>query len=191
MIHNGCRTVSLPDAAGEPFGRACGRHIRHREPAPDQVYVHRPVSMRVHQVSAEWGASHMPLSALDVTHVLLALAALMIIAHSLGTLFARFRQPRVIGEIAAGLVLGPTVLGHLAPSAEARLFPAAGATPAVLGAVYQLGLLLLLFCTGVEIRSAFSREEGKAVASISIAGMLVPFIAGLLALRFVHVVRYW
>ncbi len=191
MIHNGCRTVSLPDAAGEPFGRACGRHIRHREPAPDQVYAHRPVSMRVHQVSAEWGASHMPLSALDVTHVLLALAALMIIAHSLGTLFARFRQPRVIGEIAAGLVLGPTVLGHLAPSAEARLFPAAGATPAVLGAVYQLGLLLLLFCSGTEIRSALRWGESGTVGWVFATGMVVPFLAGLGLLQVVDFHAAW
>jgi Kef-type K+ transport system membrane component KefB len=88
-----------------------------------------------------------------VAHLLAALAALMVVAHMLGTLFAHFRQPRVIGEIAAGLVLGPTLLGHLAPGLESRLFPATGVTPTVLGAVYQLGLLLLLFCSGTQIRS--------------------------------------
>jgi Kef-type K+ transport system membrane component KefB len=131
------------------------------------------------------------LTTTDTAHLLLALGALLVAAHVLGSVFARIRQPRVIGEILGGLLLGPTVLGALAPGAHDWLFPAEGSTPAVLGAVYQLGLLLLLFCSGVEIRSAFSRDEGKAVASISIAGMLVPFIAGLLALRFVHLERYW
>src|SRR5207249_3929451 len=87
----------------------------------------------------------------------------MVAAHTLGMLFARFRQPRVIGEIAAGLVLGPTLLGHIAPGAESRLFPATGVTPTVLGAVYQLGLLLLLFCSGAQIRSAHRRRENKTV----------------------------
>ena len=106
-------------------------------------------------------------------------------------MFARFRQPRVIGEILGGLFLGPTVLGALAPGAHDWLFPAEGPTAHVLGAVYQLGLLLLLFVSGMEIRSAFTRDEGRAVASISVAGMAVPFLAGLAALRFVHLERYW
>src|SRR2546421_6461447 len=94
---------------------------------------------------------HMGVGTPAVAHVLAALAALMVAAHALGTVFAGFRQPRVIGEIAAGLVLGPTLLGHLAPGAEAWLFPTAGVTATVLGAFYQLGLLLLLFCSGAQI----------------------------------------
>src|SRR5262245_7825433 len=85
-------------------------------------------------------ACHLPIDAPAVAHLLAALAALMVAAHALGTLFVRLHQPRVIGEIAAGLVLGPTLLGHLAPGLESRLFPATGVTPTVLGAVYQLGL---------------------------------------------------
>jgi Kef-type K+ transport system membrane component KefB len=126
-----------------------------------------------------------------VIHLLAALAALMAAAHLLGTLFAHFRQPRVIGEIAAGLVLGPTLLGHLAPGVESRLFPATGVTPTVLGAVYQLGLLLLLFCSGTQIRSALRRGESKTVGWVLTTGMLLPFLAGLGLLRVLNLRSSW
>jgi Kef-type K+ transport system membrane component KefB len=101
----------------------------------------------------------MKLSTTDTAHILLALAALLVAAHLVGSLFASARQPRVIGEIVGGILLGPTVLGALAPDVAAWLFPSDGATPVILSAISQLGLLLLLFCAGAEIRSAFSRDE--------------------------------
>lgn len=67
----------------------------------------------------------MKIDTTGVAQLLAALATLLVAAHALGALFARFRQPRVIGEIAAGLVLGPTLLGHVVPGAESWLFPAA------------------------------------------------------------------
>jgi len=126
-----------------------------------------------------------------VAHLLAALAALLVAAHALGALFARFRQPRVIGEIAAGLVLGPTLLGHVAPGAESRLFPAAGVTPTVLGAVYQLGLLLLLFCSGAQIRSGHRRGENKTVGWVFSTGTILPFLAGLGLLQVLDLRSSW
>ena len=114
-----------------------------------------------------------------VAHLLAALAALMVAAHALGTVLARWRQPRVIGEIAAGLVLGPTLLGHVAPGAESWLFAATGVTATVLGAFYQLGLLLLLFCSGTQIQAAHRRGDNKTVGWVFATGMIVPFLAGL------------
>lgn len=112
-------------------------------------------------------------------------------AHAIGALFAHFRQPRVIGEIAAGLVLGPTVLGHLAPGVESMLFPPTGATPVVLGAVYQLGLLLLLFCSGTEIRLAKDRRDGKTIGWVLSAGMVLPFLAGIGLLHVMSLRSFW
>jgi len=126
-----------------------------------------------------------------VAHLLAALATLLVAAHALGALFARFRQPRVIGEIAAGLVLGPTLLGHVAPGAESRLFPAAGVTPTVLGAVYQLGLLLLLFCSGAQIRAGHRRGENKTVGWVFSVGTILPFLAGLGLLHVLDLRSSW
>ena len=97
----------------------------------------------------------------------------------------------MIGEIAAGLVLGPTLLGHLAPGAESWLVPKTGATPTVLGAVYQLGLLLLLFCSGAQIQSGHRRGENKTVGWVFSTGTVLPFLAGLGLLHVLDLRSSW
>jgi Kef-type K+ transport system membrane component KefB len=121
----------------------------------------------------------MKLSVESLSHLLLALTLLLSAAHAFGYGFARLRQPRVIGEILGGLLLGPTLFGALWPEAHAFVFPAAGPVPVVLDAVYQLGLLLLMFGAGAELRSAFEPGEGRTVASVTVTGMVVPFAVGL------------
>jgi len=133
----------------------------------------------------------MSLSTTDVAHLLIALAALLVVTHACGSLFAAMRQPRVVGEIAGGLLLGPTVLGALAPDVQAWLFPSTGATADAMKIAYQLGLLLLLFCTGTQIRAAFGREETRPVAWISLTGLVAPFLAGLLFLRLIDQRPFW
>ena len=122
----------------------------------------------------------------DVARFLLALLVILVAAHGIGGLFARFRQPRVIGEILGGLLLGPTVLGALAPDVERWLVPSHGVTATILGSIYQVGLLLLMYCSGVEVRSAVKRHEGRTVASILALGTVVPFLAGLAVLPFLN-----
>ncbi|MFE7897969.1 cation:proton antiporter [Streptomyces sp. NPDC057424] len=125
------------------------------------------------------------MSQIDLFRVLTALALLLAAAHGMGRLFARFRQPPVIGEILGGLLLGPTVLGQLLPRAGTWLFPTEGPVAYGPALVYQLGMLLLMFTAGVEMRQVFSRQDGRSVAVIALAGMAVPFGLGLLAVRFV------
>ncbi|MEA2550721.1 MAG: hypothetical protein QOE25_490 [Actinomycetota bacterium] len=120
----------------------------------------------------------MTLSALELAHVLLALGLLLVAAHAVGHVFAHFRQPRVIGEIVGGLLLGPTVFGALAGSVAAKAFPSTGATPLVLDAIYQLGLLLLMFTAGAETRMTLGAQERRSVVAIGTLGILVPFAIG-------------
>lgn len=133
----------------------------------------------------------MSLSSSDVAHLLIALAVILVAAHGVGSLFARLRQPRVIGEIVGGLLLGPTVLGAAAPAVHDWLFPSDGTTATVLGATYQVGLLILMYCSGIEIRSFIRRREGRAAASILLIGTFIPFVAGALALRFFDESRFF
>jgi len=115
----------------------------------------------------------------DLAHTLIALAAILLCAHGMGSLFVRFRQPRAIGEVFGGLLLGATVLGSLSESTRAWIFPTSGSTPVILSAVYQLGLLLLLFIAGSELRTVFHRGERRTVAAVFVAGTTIPFVAGL------------
>jgi Kef-type K+ transport system membrane component KefB len=131
----------------------------------------------------------MTLAPADIGRLLVALALLLSAAHGLGYALSRIRQPRVIGEILGGLLLGPTVFGALFPEFQAVVFPASGSVPLVLDAIYQLGLLLLMFCAGVEIRAAFRAGERRTVAWVGAVGTVLPFLAGLGLLAFLDLER--
>ncbi len=108
-------------------------------------------------------------------HVLLALAALLTCAHGVGFLFQQLRLPRVIGEIMGGLLLGPTVAGQLLPDFYRTVFGSNWNANVMLTAIYKLGLILLLFCSGMEIRSSFAAAERRAAAWITATGTVLPF----------------
>ena len=133
----------------------------------------------------------MSLTTGDIAHLLLALVALLMAAHVVGSIFSRLRQPRAIGEVVGGLLLGPTLLGYFAPTLQAWLFPSVGATPAVVAATAQLGLLLLMFITGTEIRKVFHFEERRTVGAVFVTGMVLPFLAGICLLQLFDEQRLW
>lgn len=95
-------------------------------------------------------------------------------AHACGFVFSRLRQPRVIGEILGGVLLGPTVLGAVAPQVQAAVIPPDGPVAIAVDAIYQLGLLLLMFSAGAEIRFSFQPGERRTVAFIGVTGTVVP-----------------
>jgi Kef-type K+ transport system membrane component KefB len=117
----------------------------------------------------------------ELTRVAIALLALLVSAHAGGALFQRVHQPRVIGEILGGLLLGPTLLGQVWPGAVAWMFTDDQAARAVIGFVQQLGLFLLMFCAGVDARRRMRGAERRLVSVVSVAGLLVPFVLGALA----------
>jgi Kef-type K+ transport system membrane component KefB len=126
----------------------------------------------------------MSLSNGDVIQLLLALVLLLVGAHGLGWLFTRLRQPRVAGEILGGLLLGPTLFGLLLPSWQHAVFQSGRATPVALGIFYQLGLFLLMYCSGAELRSILAQRERKATLGIALLANAAPFLAGVVFLRF-------
>ena len=113
----------------------------------------------------------------DLTSLLSVLLLLVGAAQLFGYLFVKLRQPRVVGEIVAGVVLGPALLGRL-PSA-AGLIESAQHQGNILNFVYWLGLLLLMFLSGAETQHLFTREERREVAWIVIVGTGLPFILAL------------
>ncbi len=135
----------------------------------------RPIS-----IWGDWyGGGDLSFADIDLARLLIALAILMIAAHGMGSLFARFRQPPAIGEIVGGILLGPTVLAAIVPGVQHWIFPATGMSAAALGAIYQLGLLLLMFAAGAEMRRLLQRDAARTVGLIAGFGMVLPFAAGL------------
>jgi len=109
----------------------------------------------------------------------LASAVLLTAARVLGELARWLRQPAVLGEILAGLLLGPTVLGRLAPDWQAELFPRAGPNAVALAGLSNLSIALFLLVAGMEVDLSTAWRQGAKALKVATTGMLVPFAVGL------------
>jgi Kef-type K+ transport system membrane component KefB len=108
----------------------------------------------------------------------LQLLALLLAARALGGALRAIGQPAVIGELAAGLLLGPSVFGHLAPGAYTWLFPAEPLQRALLAGPAWIGVFLLLILTGLETDPALIRRLGPATARVAVGSLVLPVLAG-------------
>lgn len=106
------------------------------------------------------------------------LLVLLLAARGLGALMQRVGQPAVVGELAAGLLLGPSVLGQLAPGAFAWLFPPDPVQQGLISAVAWLGVLLLLIAVGFETDLTLVRRLGHATARVTTGSLVVPAACG-------------
>ncbi len=109
----------------------------------------------------------------------LELLALLAVARALGALMRRIGQPAVIGELAAGLVLGPSVLGAVAPDVQQWLFPDDPVQRTLLAGPAWIGVFLLLVLTGLETDLALVRRLGRGVAYVAMGSLFIPVLAGI------------
>ena len=110
--------------------------------------------------------------------VLVALAVIVVTACLVGGLFERFHQPAVMGEVVAGIILGPSLLGRVAPELAAVLLPTA--TMPFLGVLAQLGVILYMFLTGLELDLKELRSRATTTMAIATSSIVVPFGMGLI-----------
>jgi len=108
--------------------------------------------------------------------VVAALAVILVAARASGAVARRMGQPAVVGEIVAGLALGPSLLGLFPGDLPHVLFPAA--TRPVLGAIAQLGLVLFLFLIGLEADASLVRGQARVALSVSLGSIALPFALG-------------
>src|SRR5438874_3642286 len=104
--------------------------------------------------------------------------ALLVCGRLLGELMQRIGQPAVMGQLLAGVLLGPSVLGAVTPELQEALFPGGGKQGEMIAAVAQLGILMLLLLTGMETDLSIVRRTGRVAIGVSLAGIAVPFLWG-------------
>lgn len=119
---------------------------------------------------------------IEVKTLLIQITVILVTARVVGWLLSRVYQPRVVGEMVAGILLGPSLLGWIAPGFYELVFPGDGLAP--LHFLSQVGLLLFMFTIGLDLDTQKLRERGRAAFVISHTSIIVPFLLGsLLALH--------
>lgn len=113
---------------------------------------------------------------LHLPTLLTQIAVILLAARGVGWLLRRFHQPQVVGEMIAGILLGPSLLGFVAPGAASALFPEESLP--YLAAVSQVGVVIFMFLMGLEVEPELLRGRGRAAIMTSQAGILVPFVSG-------------
>jgi K+:H+ antiporter len=103
-------------------------------------------------------------------------AVILLICRAVGYVAARVGQPQVVAEMVAGFLIGPSLFGWLAPDLQGRLFPQASRH--ALFVVSQIGLVLYMFCVGLEFRSDLMIRHARRAAAVSIAGIAAPLALG-------------
>jgi Kef-type K+ transport system membrane component KefB len=111
-----------------------------------------------------------------MSHLLSALLIVIVLARVFGLVLHRFGQPRVIGEVIAGIALGPSVLGRVSPDSMTLLFPTA--VLPILDGLAQLGVILYMFLVGLHLDSSSLRSRARATLLVSQASIAVPFVMG-------------
>jgi Kef-type K+ transport system membrane component KefB/nucleotide-binding universal stress UspA family protein len=121
-------------------------------------------------------AQHGPSEAVFIAQIILLLLCGRLLSEGM----QRIGQPAIMGQLLSGVLLGPSVLGALSPGLEHALFPTAPEQKAMIDAVAQLGVLLLLLLTGMESDLSLVRRSSRTALSVSLAGIAVPFLCGIL-----------
>jgi len=125
------------------------------------------------------GNLHHPLSLL-----LLQVVVIVVAARSLGSVFRKIGQPPVIGEMVAGILLGPSLLGWVAPAAQSFVFPAGSLEP--LRLLSQVGVILFMFVVGIELNLDHLRDKADAAVMVSHASIVLPFFLGTAVALFLY-----
>ena len=106
----------------------------------------------------------------------LQLAFILVVCRAVGLIARYFGQPQVVAEMVAGFLIGPSFFGWIAPDAQTALFPIE--MRRVLFALSQVGLVLYMFCVGLEFRADLLARYARRAMAISLAGILAPFALG-------------
>ena len=114
----------------------------------------------------------------ELIHLMVQLSVMLAFGRILAEVARKFKQPAVVGELIAGLLLGPTFLGTFAPRTFDALFPTVGASAIVLDGFTKVAVVMLLFIAGLEVDLHIVFQQGKQAIISSTIGLLIPFFLG-------------
>lgn len=120
------------------------------------------------------------LSSTEIIHFLVILLIILVPARFLGEICRRYKLPAIIGEIFAGIIVGPTLLGTFFPDLFKNIFIAAPKASGAFDGIANIGIILLMFIAGFEVDLKQIRQNGKQAIAISLSGILFPFAIGFL-----------
>lgn len=126
------------------------------------------------------------LNAAEVLNFLIIVSTLLIFARLFGEICRKYKQPAVIGEILAGIVLGPSLLGALFPNLFQEIFVSQPKAYGAFDGLANIGIILFMFIAGFEVDLKQIRKQGKQAASISLMGIIFPFAFGFLTVWFFY-----
>lgn len=126
----------------------------------------------------------MQLTSENIVTFLLSISLMLLSAKLIGELFNKIGQPAVVGEIIAGIILGPTVFGSLLPHTYNWLFPQNNGVKVALDGIVNLAVIMLLLVSGLEVDLSVVVKEGKTAFLTGVMGIIIPFALGFTAAYF-------
>lgn len=118
------------------------------------------------------------LSHADVVQLLVQLGIMLIMGRLLAEGARKLKQPAVVGELIAGILLGPTILGMINPEWFQALYPTPSGAGTVLTGIVQISVVMLLFIAGLEVDLQIVWQQGKQAVTTSLLGLCIPFLIG-------------
>jgi len=126
------------------------------------------------------------LTSAEVLNFLIIVSVILISSRLLGEVFRKFKQPVVVGEILAGIIIGPSLLGSVFPDLFKQVFLSQPRAYGAFDGLANVGVIMLMFIAGTEVDLKQIRKQGKQAASISLMGLLFPFALGFFCIWFFH-----
>ncbi len=126
------------------------------------------------------------LTSAEVLNFLIIVSIILISSRLLGEIFRKFKQPVVVGEILAGIIIGPSLLGSAFPELFQQIFLSEPRAYGAFDGLANIGIIMLMFVAGIEVDLKQIRRQGRQSASISLLSLIFPFTFGFLCIWFFH-----